>query len=81
MERPWQTPLLLRQDIERGIDELQYREQGLSLSEDGRALILSCYFENYRPGYDVRVVYSYRVPLAEFTQWMIDSGQLQLLRP
>lgn len=81
MERPEQAALLLRQDIERGIDELQYREQGLSLSEDGRALILSCYFENYRPGYDVRVVCSYQVPLAEFTRWMIDSGRLQLYRP
>ncbi|MBB4817791.1 hypothetical protein HNP29_001148 [Pseudomonas alcaligenes] len=81
MNDPRQAPLMLRQDIERNADELQYREQGLSLSEDGLALVLSYYFENYRPGYDVRVVCSYQVPLAEFTRWMIDSGRLRLYQP
>ncbi len=73
-----QAVLVVRQDIERHEGELHYREEGLSVSEDGRALVLNCYFENYRPGASALVVCSYQVSLAAFTHWMINSGELRM---
>ncbi len=73
-----QPMLVVRKDIERREGELLYREEGLSVSADGRALVLNCYFENYRPGESALVVCSYQVSLAAFTHWMISSGELRM---
>lgn len=73
-----QSALLVRQEVQRRDGELHYREDGLSLSADGRALVLHCYFENYRPEHSTQVTCSYQVSLAEFTHWMIRCGELRM---
>jgi hypothetical protein len=73
-----QATLVVRKDVERHDGELRYREEGLSLSADGRGLVLSCYFENYRPDASALVVCSYEVSLAAFTHWMISCGELRM---
>lgn len=73
-----QVVLMVRQEVERREGALQVREEGLSLSDDGRALVLHCYFENYQPQQSTQVTCSYQVSLAEFTHWMISCGELRM---
>lgn len=70
--------LVVRHEVERRDNELHCREEGLSLSADGRALVLHCYFENYRPGLSTQVACSYQVSLAAFTHWIICHGELRM---
>ena len=70
--------LVVRQYVERREGELRVREEDLSLSADGSALVLTCYFEHYRPQETQRVVCSYQVSLAAFTHWMINFGELRM---
>lgn len=73
-----QAVLVVRQEIERREGALHVREEGLSLSADGRALVLHCYFEHYLPQQSTQVTCSYQVSLAEFTHWMISCGELRM---
>ncbi len=58
-----------------GHDVVKCEEVCLRLASDGSQMVLSRYFELYRPGRTVSSERAYTVPLARLLDWMMQEGE------
>ncbi|MFJ2689413.1 hypothetical protein [Pseudomonas sp. NPDC087336] len=62
-----------------GHDEpILFQQSCLGLTDDRTHVVLRRYFEQYSPTTGTWVEYIHRVPIAEFTQWIMAHGDLRI---
>lgn len=69
-----------RQDINASAHDepILFQQSCLGLTDDRTHVVLRRYFERYSPGTGNWVEYIHRVPIAEFTQWIMANGDLRI---
>jgi hypothetical protein len=73
------TVILNQRTSAPGHDEpILFQQACLGLTDDRTHVVLRRYFEQYSPSTGTWVEYIHRVPIAEFTQWIMANGDLHI---
>jgi hypothetical protein len=59
-------------------EPILFQQSCLGLTDDRTHVMLRRYFERYSPTTSTWVEYIHRVPVAEFTQWIMANGELRI---
>ena len=59
-------------------EPILFQQACVGLTDDRTHVVLRRYFERYSPTTGTWVEYIHRVPIAEFTQWIMANGDLRI---
>ncbi|WP_419709328.1 hypothetical protein [Pseudomonas sp. NFX224] len=62
-------------------EPILFQQSCLGLTDDRTHIVLRRYYERYSPTSSTWVEYIHRVPIAEFTRWIMANGDLRIECP